>query len=228
MLTIEKHRTVMLGVLKEICEDTFLGPILGLKGGTLLYILYGLPRFSVDLDFDLLNSIDDDRILDKLEKILKRFGAIQELVSKKYSYFGLINYEKGQQGLKIEISKRDLGSSYEVSNYLGIAVKTMIKPDILANKLTALITRKKPANRDIFDTYFMLKNNWDINWDLVEKRNNIKRDQFIKKCIHLLEKWPIRNILDGLGELLDNKTKDWVKANLVKDTLFYLKLLLSN
>lgn len=225
MLTIEKHRTVMLGVLKAIYEDTFLGPILGLKGGTLLYILYDLPRFSVDLDFDLLDQKKEDLILERLGKILNKFGNIEQLISKEYTYFGLINYEKGQQGLKVEISKRNLGSAYEVNNYLGIAIKTMVKPDITANKLTALITRKNPANRDVFDTQFMLKNYWDINWKLVEERNNIKKDQFIKKCINLLEKWPLENVLEGLGELVDDKTKYWIKENLVKDTIFYLKLL---
>jgi len=215
----------MISVLKAIYEDTFLGPILGLKGGTLLYILYNLPRFSVDLDFDLLKESDKKIVLKRLGEILKNFGEVEELIDKKYTLFGLVNYEKGQQSLKIEISKRNLGSTYEVTNYLGIPIQTMIKKDIFANKLTALLTRKKPANRDIFDTWFMLKNMWEVNWELVEERNAIKRDQFIKKCINLLEKWPIESLLEGMGELMDNKTKDWVKKDLLKDTIFYLKLL---
>ncbi len=217
----------MLSVLKAIYEDTFLGPILGLKGGTLLYVLYNLPRFSVDLDFDLLKEHDEKKVLDRLGKILKGFGTVEQLTNKKYTLFALINYEKGQQSLKIEISKRNLGSTYEVNNYLGIPIQTMVKSDIFANKLTALLTRKKPANRDIFDTWFMLKNNWDANWELVEERNDIKKDIFIKKCIILLEKWPIESILEGMGELMNNKTKDWVKKNLLKDTIFYLKTRLS-
>lgn len=225
MLTISKHRTVMLSVLKAIYEDTFLGPILGLKGGTLLYILYNLPRFSVDLDFDSLKESDKKIVLKRLGEILKNFGEVEELIDKKYTLFGLVNYEKGQQSLKIEISKRNLGSTYEVTNYLGVPIQTMVKEDILANKLTALLTRKKPANRDIFDTWFMLKNMWGVNWELVEEKNTVKKDQFIKKCISLLEKWPIESVLEGMGELMDNKTKDWVKKNLIKDTIFHLKLL---
>ena len=223
MLTISKHRTVMLSVLKAIYEDTFLGPVLGLKGGTLLYVLYNLPRFSVDLDFDLLKECDEKKVLDRLGKILKGFGTVEQLTEKKYTLFALINYEKRQQSLKIEISKRNLGSTYEVNNYLGIPIQTMVKSDIFANKLTALLTRNKPANRDIFDSWFMLKNNWEANWELVEERNGIKKDMFIKKCINLLEKWPIESVLEGMGELLDNKTKNWAKKNLLKDTIFYLK-----
>lgn len=214
----------MLNVLKSVYEDTLLGPILGFKGGTLLYILYNLPRFSVDLDFDLLDFTKKDQVLESLSKILKKYGEVNQLEDKKHTFFSLLNYQKGQRNLKIEISKRNNGSAYEIKNYLGIPIKAMVKDDILANKLTALVNRKKVANRDIFDTWFMLKNGWDVNWGLIEKRLEMDKKAFIEKCISLLENWPLDSLLDGMGELLDNKTKDWVKKNLVKDTIFLLKL----
>jgi hypothetical protein len=37
-----------------------------------------------------------------------------------------------------------------------------------------------------------------------------------------------RNILSGIGELLDAKQKEWAKANLRKDTIFLLQLMLKN
>ena len=40
-------------ILKDIYTDVSISPLLGLKGGTCAYFFYGLPRFSVDLDFDL-------------------------------------------------------------------------------------------------------------------------------------------------------------------------------
>jgi len=36
-----------------------------------------------------------------------------------------------------------------------------------------------------------------------------------------------RNILSGIGELLDAKQKAWAKANLRKETIFLLQLLMS-
>lgn len=223
MLSISKHRSVMFEVIKEIYKDSLLGPILGFKGGTLLYILHGLSRFSVDLDFDLLDEKKENLVLPRLKKILKDIGTIKELTNKRYTLFSLLNYERDQRNLKIEISKRNLGSSYEISNYLGFSIKTMVKEDIFANKLLALTTRKRPVNRDVFDTWFLLKKHWDVNWKLVEKRSSLNKKEFVKKCIETLENWPLKHTLDGMGELLDNSTKDWVKANLIKDTIFLLK-----
>lgn len=223
MLTITKHRSVMLEVLKAIYSDSLLGPILGFKGGTLLYILYNLPRFSVDLDFDLLDPSKENQVLPRLREIVTKIGKIEESTNKRYTLFTLLNYEKGQRNLKIEISKRNLGSKYEIKNYLGFSLQTMVKNDIFANKLLALLTRKNPVNRDIFDTWFLLKEHFDINWEIVEKRSEIKKEKFVKECIKLLENWPLKYILNGIGELVDNKTKDWVKKNLIKETIFLLK-----
>lgn len=216
----------MLSILKTIYEDTLLGPVLGFKGGTLLYTMYNLPRFSVDLDFDLLDFTKKDEVLEKLGNILKKYGRVDQLKDKKYTLFSLVNYQRGQQNLKIEISKRNNGSAYEIKSYLGISILAMVKSDILANKLMALVSRKKVANRDIFDTWFMLDNGWEANWKLVEEKTKINKNHFIDKCINLLENWPLDNILEGMGELVDNKTKDWIRKSLIKDTIFLLNITL--
>ena len=54
MLNREKHQLIMGQILKDIYTDVTISPLLGFKGGTCAYFFYNLPRFSVDLDFDLL------------------------------------------------------------------------------------------------------------------------------------------------------------------------------
>jgi predicted nucleotidyltransferase component of viral defense system len=57
MLTdIPRHRSVISQVLKEIVTHPGLKNSLGFKGGTSLFFLENLPRFSTDLDFDLIAS----------------------------------------------------------------------------------------------------------------------------------------------------------------------------
>lgn len=215
-------------ILKEIYSDISISPLLGFKGGTALYLFYKLPRFSVDLDFDLLDESKKDIVFFKVTKISQKMGELRDSREKYFTFFWLLSYEKGQKQVKIEISKRSLWSSYEVKNYLGLPVLVMKKEDMFANKLTALLGRKILVNRDIFDIWFMASNNWDINSELLEKRTNLKSEKYIQKCIDYLEKRPPKNILNGLGDLLDNKTKAWVKENLLKDTIFYLRLKINN
>jgi predicted nucleotidyltransferase component of viral defense system len=107
-------------------------------------------------------------------------------------------------------------------------MKVMVIEDIFAHKLVAMYERLGKANRDIFDVWYLLKKNFPINKNIVEKRTNMNFKEFVESCIEKLEKLPDKRILSGVGELLDEKTKNWDKSNLKKDTLFLLKLLLEN
>lgn len=51
----EEHKRRMLKILADISANPKLAINLGFKGGTCCYFIHGLDRFSVDLDFDLLN-----------------------------------------------------------------------------------------------------------------------------------------------------------------------------
>ena len=104
----------------------------------------------------------------------------------------------------------------------------MVKEDMFAHKLMAVYERFSKANRDIYDIWFFSKNNWPINKDIVESRAKMSFQDLLQKCIDLLEKTSDRNILSGMGELLDEKQKDWAKKKLRTEAIFLLKLLLNN
>lgn len=104
----------------------------------------------------------------------------------------------------------------------------MIREDMFANKLVAMLERKKIANRDIFDVWFFLKNNWPINQKIVEKRAGMSLKSYLAKCIASIEVLSDRSMLFGIGGLLDEKQEAWAKANLKKDVLFLLKIRLQN
>jgi hypothetical protein len=84
------------------------------------------------------------------------------------------------------------------------------------------------TNRDIFDVWYFLQNEWPVNRKIIEERTGVKFDDFIKKCIDLLEKMSNQNILSGIGELLDEKQKDWVRTKLKSETIFLLKLYINS
>lgn len=228
MLDAVTHKSILIRILKDIYTNATIGPLLGFKGGTAAYLFYGLNRFSVDLDFDLLDLSKKELVFEELKKILEEHGVIKELFEKRYTLFFRISYIENLQNIKVEVNQRDFGSKYEVKSYLGISMKVMVKEDMAAHKMVAMLERMGEANRDIFDTYYFLKNNWQINDRIIENRTGLLMHQFLKKCIKELESLSDQYILNGLGELLDAKQKIWVKKSLRSETIFLLKLKLEN
>ena len=55
-MDINRHRFFLVQILKDIYSDIELAKYLGFKGGTALMFFYDLPRFSVDLDFNLIDT----------------------------------------------------------------------------------------------------------------------------------------------------------------------------
>ncbi|MEJ2568717.1 MAG: nucleotidyl transferase AbiEii/AbiGii toxin family protein [candidate division WOR-3 bacterium] len=223
MLDIQKHKYVLVQILKDIYSDKEISPLMGFKGGTAAYLFYDLPRFSVDLDFNLLEILKKDLVRKKTEHILKDHGNIKTARDKRYTIFFMLSYGKEATNIKVEISKRKFPDSYEVKNYLGIPMLAMKKKDIFAHKLVAFPDRKSITNRDIFDLWFFLKNNWEINKKIVELRTGKEFKDSLKYCIKAAKRINEMYILQGLGEIPDKEQKNWAKNNLKKDLIFLMK-----
>ena len=175
-MTIDRttHKNILIRILKDIFTDPNVGPFLGFKGGTAAFLFYDLNRFSVDLDFDLLDATKEDQVFNRVKEILESYGTLKEAEMKRFNLFYLLSYEEkvaGAQNVKVEINRRDFGSKYGVKSYIGIPMKVMIKEDMVAHKLCAMYERIGKTNRDIFDVYFFLKDNWPVNKQIVEKKS---------------------------------------------------------
>jgi predicted nucleotidyltransferase component of viral defense system len=227
-LNYSKHKSILLQILKDIFSDTSLSPHLGFKGGTAAMMFYGLNRDSVDIDFDLLDKSKEQEIFEKINKIASNYGKIIDSRIKRFNLITIISYDLKSQNIKIEVNRRDFGSKYELRTLLGISMQVMVKEDMFANKLMAMYERIGKTSRDIYDVYFFLKNNWPINKKLVEDRAKMSFKEVLIKCIELLENMNNNHILDGLGEILTLAQKDWARSKLKSETIFYLKVLLSN
>lgn len=227
MFNQAKHREILFNILRKIYSSP-VGNYLGFKGGTMLYFFYKLDRFSVDLDFDLLDLEKEDQVLQEIREIISEFGDIKDEANKKNTIFFLLNYGQNQVNIKIEISKIGLmPKGYEIKNFYGIDVKTQRIEDSFANKLVASLDRKKTANRDFYDIEFMFRNNFDFNKEIIKKRTQKEAKVFLKELVAFLKNYtPSRGWVDGLGELVDEDKKRWVRNNLKKEVIgqveFYL------
>ena len=224
MLEHSTHKRILIQILKDIYSDTSLAPFLGFKGGTAAYLFYHLDRFSTDLDFDLIHEGQEDFVFDKITKLIKNYGTIKEARKKRFSLFFLLSYQEKARTIKIEINRRVFCSQYTVRTFLGISMLVMEKKDMFAHKLVAMEERFGRTNRDIYDVWFFLKNNWPINEEIITNRTELSLKDFLKKCVRRLKKASSRNILSGIGDLLNKEQKIWVKTHLLTDTLFLLAL----
>lgn len=227
MLNINWHKRIFISILKEIYEDPVLRVIMGFKGGTAAMLFYDLPRFSLDLDFDLLSPDKKETVFARLKEILPKFGNLVEATEKKYTLFFLLVYQKGERNLKVEVSKRGTRSNYAVKNYLGISMLVMKETDMTAAKLAALLTRNKFAARDLFDLWYFLKNNWEIDEKAVKEKVGLPLSEALEKAKKKTKEVKKTELLSGLGDLLDAKRKMWVREKLQKELNFYLDLYLS-
>jgi predicted nucleotidyltransferase component of viral defense system len=230
MLNREKHQLIMGQILKDIYTDVAIAPLLGLKGGTCAYFFHGLPRFSVDLDFDLLvvNEANQKLIYDKLTKILEKYGVIKDGLIKRFTIFALLSYGDADHNIKIEINLRGLAPDgvrqYELKEYLGISMFAARQSYLFAGKLLALTLRNETAMRDVYDIHYFAKNNWEIDAEMIALTTGKTVKEYLADCVVYIERIKESQIMRGLGELVGGeKEKDWIRKHLKTDTLFLLK-----
>ncbi len=225
MINKNKHKITLIHILKDIYADPTLRHALGFKGGTALFLFYDLPRFSIDLDFNLTDINQKDVIFEKIKKILLSYGNLSESIIKRNTIFFLLSYGHEEKKIKIEISTREHTRSFEVKNYLGIPIRVMKQEDMFAEKLSALLTRTKFASRDLFDIWFILRQQWNINEEVVTSMTGYSMKNAIAQAIEKVKKINKNQLLQGLGELLDEKQKIFVKEKLKEELIFHLSLL---
>lgn len=143
------------------------------KGGTALYKFYSLNRFSEDLDFTLISSIKAEQLFQRILQKLSRVGVSGRIK-------GLDEYAQ-QINIRLELrgplfngdpqtlavitcnlsrkekplypaEQRKLFSSYP--DLPAFDVFVMPLPELLAEKICALMTREKA--RDVYDIWFLL------------------------------------------------------------------------
>ncbi len=223
MLDINRHKFFMLQILKDIYSNPLLAVNLGFKGGTACMFFHNLPRFSVDLDFNLINADYEDQVYDAVRTILLKYGKIHDEAKKFYGPILVLDYGAGDRKLKVEISKRDFGNKYIIANLLGLNIKLMAKENMFAHKLCAMLDRNEITNRDIFDCWFYMENRTPINRKVVEQRMGKSLEAYLQDCIDRLNSMSDRGMLNGLGELMDEDMKKFVKTKLRKETIQLLE-----
>ncbi len=214
----DKHKQVLTEILLEIIK--FLNGKAAFKGGTAAMLFYNLPRMSLDLDFDLFSELREEEI-DNLKIIIKKHGEIKEFRNKRFTLFFLLDYEKNYPNIKLEFNKRIWkNNSYETVWLMGVGIKIADKKTMFSNKLVALSERKTIVARDLFDVHYFLKLNYPFNEELIKERTGKTLGEYLFYLEKFIAKnYSSKNILQGLGEILDEPQKSWAKDHLIPETI---------
>lgn len=224
-LDINIHKTNLTNILIDIYKDKELGTVLGFKGGTSAMLFYDLPRFSIDLDFDLIPKYTPkelDKIVKNITELLSKKYTIKDQSNKFNTLFWLVSYGDRLTNIKVEVSTRENPyNHYTLKSFYGIKINVLDIGDMIAHKMVTIMDRPSLANRDLLDVHFFLGTPYvnNINYDIIKHRTGKEPKIFYKDLYKFISKIDSSTILNGLGEVLEQNRKDWAKAKLKTELL---------
>ena len=157
---------------------------LAFQGGTALRFLYGLKRFSEDLDFSLENKaspFDFNNYMQRIQNVFISEGYRLEILcnTERIVHSGLLKfsellneldlspYKNENLSIKIEVDTNPPnGAKMETSlvrRYLYLNLYHYDRASLFAGKIHALLSRKFIKGRDVYDLLWYLS---DPNWPL--------------------------------------------------------------
>ncbi len=140
-----------------------------------------------------------------------------------------MDYKKDAPNIKVELNKRIwVNNTYKPIWFLGVEMKIADESTILTNKLVDLSDRRVPVARDLFDAYYLLKLGFKMNEKLIKERTGKTLEEYIEFLVPFINRtYNKKNILHGLGEVLEAKQKEWIKKELIQEMERELKKLFS-
>jgi predicted nucleotidyltransferase component of viral defense system len=199
------------------------------KGGTSLRLIYNSPRFSEDLDFtvEIKEKEFDKFILALFKKIEKKeavtFKPKKTLVGKTFLLKNNSPLFSNKIFVRLDFSFREkvidpqksiINTDYPVlfTSY----IYHLSKKEILAEKIRALLTRKKTKGRDFYDIWYLLNQNIELDKKLINKKLKyynleLNKDDVLKRIKNFSKKDFVLDIRpfipvnerNGLGKLFD-------------------------
>lgn len=223
----DKHKRYLALLLTELAKA--FPEKIAFKGGTCAYFFYNLPRFSFDLDFDMIRAFKAVDV-DRFRELVEKHGQAKNFYDKANTLFCLFDYGKDYPNIKIELNKRVWKNNvYKPVWFMGVPFFIADETTVLTNKLVALTDRKTAVARDLFDIWYFLKAGFPVNGALILERTGKDAGTYLTSITVFIEKtYTPRNVLHGLGDALDEKQKVWAKGHLVLETMQEINRCIAN
>jgi len=189
-------------------------------GGTAIRIVYGGKRFSEDLDFDNF-GLSYPQFQELLKKVVLDMEAkgfeIEFKFVAKGAYHCYIKFPKILQNNNLAIHREEkilvridtVNKIKNVSPEIFILDKFDVYRKILVNspgallaqKIIALLERKRDKGRDLYDISFLLGKT-DPDYSYLEKTREIKKDKLKNILLKKIDKLDIKKLVEDVSPFL--------------------------
>jgi len=193
------------------------GAQIAFKGGTALKLFYGLPRYSEDVDYDMLPSGSGEELLNIIDRLFKR--RKWEITDQALKYYTLL-FELRFAGidrnfrLKIEISTRKKHLDTSIQSLRGVPVLTLEPSFLMTEKLITFLERD--AGRDIYDAWFILNGAYPLNEPMIQEAFRDER-RFYQAILEKVTKMDPKKISRDTGKLIGADQRNWIKTSFLTD-----------
>ena len=223
-------------IILRIIEERGYSKHIAFVGGTSLRFLYGINRYSEDLDFSLVQPQDYsfDAMLKSIESDLRLYG-FSVLLTKKESRIVMNSFIKFHDllfplglsaqksqilSIKLEIDSNPPGGyqteSTLIQNHFLLNVFHFDKPSLFAGKLHAILCRPYAKGRDLYDLIWFLGQPITPNYTLLsnayeqteQDRIDFTPNVLLQKLTSTLEKMDFNKILLDIKPFLINVNEE--------------------
>lgn len=227
------HRSYLHRLLMEIVDQPSLAQNLAFKGGTCAAMLGYLDRFSVDLDFDVVNPGKEVEARAAFHEIFLRLGLSVTLEFDQALFFQL-RYPSSpgkRSTLKISASTQvPRSNQYKVQYFAEIdrLVNSQTIETMFANKLAALTDRytrhKTIAGRDLYDIHHFFTQGYAYHEVVIQERTGLEPRQYFAELIVFIQKHMTQRIVnEDLNALLPPAKFQQIRKILIPETLWLLE-----
>lgn len=160
-----KQEQFEMEVLDRLQGGRFLDRLV-FGGGAMLRLCYGLDRYSVDLDFWLMNKngekdFDYAAWFSGLQQFLARHYEIRDAANKFHTLVIELKSPDYPRSLKLEMrkgvkmTKTDRAIAYSRHSSVQVYIRTIALTEMMTSKIEAFLQRKEI--RDVYDIEFLVK-----------------------------------------------------------------------
>lgn len=227
------HKMQLFRLLTAIIDKEVIAAKICFKGGTCAAMLGYLDRFSVDLDFNLLEKADKQALKPQFHQLFVDLDLKIKDESKKTLQF-LLQYKAGpnqrntikldavDQGFKADIYQPQ--HLTEIDRYMNCqTIETMF-----ANKLVALMDRYEKNNaiagRDLYDIHYFFMKGYRYEPKLIKERRGVEVFQYLEKLIEFIKQHVTQTVINqDLNTILTPDKFSQIRQTLKTETLTLLQ-----